>query len=308
MSSLGLDHLVGTPALKPYMHGYFISLKLYDAARVIANPYVYEEHRAKMVQEKLDKLAEGRIRTRKDQVKVKVNKSLAEKIAREEERTKRREERKRKKAVADGDDAASAMDVDIDVDEAPSVKQKPSLLSDARFSALFEDPEFEVDEESREFALLNPSAAAQKKGRVPEGEGRGWGRGKTAVEDEEEESDKASSDGLNDSEPSSSSEDEQEHGAESEDSSEAGGLSMLLSTHIRISSCMYKPLYQISSCLGNHHPPHTAAQRTRTCASSLCNINRRRVPAALAVRQRARTLPLVTVDPPQPDSASDKMT
>jgi ribosome biogenesis protein ENP2 len=290
------------------MHGYFISLKLYDAARVIANPYVYEEHRAKMVQQKLDKLAEGRIRTRKDQVKVKVNKSLAEKIAREEERTKRREERKRKKDVEDGDDAASAMDIDadVDVDEAPAVKQKPSLLSDARFAALFEDPEFEVDEESREFALLNPSAAAQKKGRVPEGEGRGWGRGKTAVEDEEEESDKASSDGLNESEESSGSEDEQEHGAESEDSSEAGGLSNLLSTHIRI-SCMYKPPSQISSCPGNHPPPH-AAQRTRTCVSSLCNINRRRVPAALAVRQRARTLPSATVDPPQRDSASDKVT
>ena len=239
VSSLGLDHLVGTPALKPYMHGYFISLKLYDAARVIANPYVYEEHRAKMVQQKLDKLVEGRIRTRKDQVKVKVNKSLAEKIAREEERAKRREERKRKKDVEDGDDTANAMDIDVDVDEAPAVKQKPSLLSDARFAALFEDPEFEVDEESREFALLNPSAAAQKKGRVPEGEGRGWGRGKTAVEDEEEESDKASSDGLNESEESSGSEDEQEHGAESEDSSEAGGLSILLSPHVRI-SCMYK--------------------------------------------------------------------
>lgn len=204
------------------MHGYFLSLKLYDAARVIANPYVYEEQRAKMVQKKLDKLAEGRIRTRKDQVKVKVNKALAEKIARDEERATKREERKRKKAMEDPGDAA----MDIDVDEAPAVEQKPSLLSDARFAALFEDPEFEVDEGSREYALLNPSAVPQKNGRVPEVEGRGWGHGKTAVEDEEEESDKVSSDGLNDSEESSSSDDDQEHGAESEDSSEAGGMSM----------------------------------------------------------------------------------
>ena len=224
VSSLGLDHLVGTPALKPYMHGYFLSLKLYDAARVIANPYVYEEHRAKMVQKKLDKLAEGRIRTRKDQAKVKVNKALAEKIALEDERAKKREERKRKKATEDGGDAA----MDVDVDEAPAGRQKPNLLSDARFAALFEDPEFEVDEESREYALLNPSTVAQKKGRVPEAEGRGWGRGKTAVEDEEDESDKVSSDGLNDSQESSLSEDDQEHGTESEDSSEAGGMSMRL--------------------------------------------------------------------------------
>ncbi len=133
------------------MHGYFISLKLYDAARVIANPYVYEEHRAKMVQEKLDKLAEGRIRTRKDQVKVKVNKALAEKITQEERREKKREERKRKKAMEDGDTA-----MDVDVDEAPTAKQKTTLLSDPRFTALFEDPDFEVDEYTREYALLNP--------------------------------------------------------------------------------------------------------------------------------------------------------
>jgi len=230
-SSLGLDHLVGTPALKPYMHGYFLSLKLYDAARVIANPYVYEEHRAKIVQEKLDKLAEGRIRTRKDQVKVKVNKALAEKIVKEEERAKKREERKRKKNTEDGD---AAMDVDLDLDGASAVKQKKSLLSDARFTALFEDPEFEVDEESREYALLNPSAVDQKKGRMPEVEGNGWGRGKTAVEDEEEESDRVSSDGLSDSDSggseSSSNQNEQERDSESEDSSEAGGTFLHLSS------------------------------------------------------------------------------
>jgi ribosome biogenesis protein ENP2 len=209
--SLGLDHLVGTPALKPYMHGYFLSLKLYDAARVIANPYVYEEHREKMVQEKLDKLAEGRIRTRKDQVKVKVNKALAEKIARDEEREKKQEERKRKKTAEDG---TAAMDVD---DEEPASKLKTSLLSDSRFAALFEDPDFQVDEESREYALLNPSAAAQKRDRAPEVASNGWGRGKTAVEEEDEESERISSDDQSDS-SSPSGEDESE-----EDSSEAGG-------------------------------------------------------------------------------------
>jgi ribosome biogenesis protein ENP2 len=229
VSSLGLDHLVGTPALKPYMHGYFLSLKLHDAARVIANPFVYEEHRAKMVQEKVDKLAEGRIRTRKDQVKVKVNKALAEKIAKEEERTRRQGERKRKRATEDGSAA-----MDVDGEEPPAVEQKANLLSDARFAALFEDPEFEVDEESREYALVNPSAVSRKKGRVAEVEGKGWGRGKTAVEDEEEESDKISSDGLNDSEDGSSSEDDQpEPEAESEDSSEAGGMPIPFSLNPR---------------------------------------------------------------------------
>ena len=82
--SLGLDHLIGTPALKPYMHGYFISMELYDTARLIANPYVYEEHRERAIREKMDKLAETRIRTRKD-AGVKVNKALAEKIRKDKD-------------------------------------------------------------------------------------------------------------------------------------------------------------------------------------------------------------------------------
>lgn len=216
LATLGLDRLVGTPALKPYMHGYFLSLQLYDAARVIANPYVYEEHRAKVVQEKLDKLAEGRIRTRKDQIKVKVNKALAEKIVREEGQEKKREERKRKKPT---EDDSAAIDVD---DDEPASKHKTSLLSDSRFAALFEDPDFQVDEASREYALLNPSAAAQKRDRGPEVVGNGWGRGKTAVEEEDEASDRVSSDdqGESASEGSSPSGDD---GSE-EDSSEAGDL------------------------------------------------------------------------------------
>ena len=262
-SSLGLDHLIGTPALKPYMHGYFLSLQLYDAARVIANPYVYEEHRAKVVQEKLDKLAEGRIRTRKDQVKVKVNKALAEKITQEEGRAKKREERKRKKATEDGDAA-----MDVDVDEDPAAKQNTNLLSDARFAALFEDPDFEVDEESREYALLNPSAIARKKGGVPELEGKGWGRGKTAVEEEEEESDKVSSDIMSDSDSESSgSDDVNERGSESEDSSEAGGTVILLLHLFYLESLMNEipPSHQ-TSCPRNLHRLHVTAQGPPTCA------------------------------------------
>jgi ribosome biogenesis protein ENP2 len=254
------------------MHGYFLSLKLYDAARVIANPYVYEEHRAKMVQEKLDKLAEGRIRTRKDQVKVKVkvNKALAKKITQDEERAKKREERKRKKPTEDVDAA-----MDAEVDEVPAVKQKTNLLSDPRFAALFEDPDFEVDDETREYALLNPSTAARKKGGMPEVEGKGWGHGKTAVEDEDEESDKISSDGMSDS--GSESEGVNEHGAESEDSSEAGGTLILFLSSSFIS--MNGDPLQTLSCPGSRHRLHVV-QRSPTFASSLFKLSHpQRLPA-----------------------------
>ena len=145
---LGLDHLVGTPALKPYMHGYFLSLKLYDAARVIANPYIHEEHREKAIKAKIDKLSESRIRTRKDVPKV--NKALAEKIRRDQERElKKAERRKRHK----GKDVAIG-----EIGEDDAVQEKPSLLSDDRFKAVFEDPAFEIDTSSREYSLLNPSS------------------------------------------------------------------------------------------------------------------------------------------------------
>ncbi|KAF8067840.1 NUC153 and WD40 repeat-containing nucleolar rRNA processing-related protein [Lyophyllum atratum] len=208
LKTLGLDHLVGTPTLKPYMHGYFISLKLYDAARLIANPFVYAEHREKMVQDKMDKMAETRIRAKKD-VGVKVNKALAEKILREEEKAKKREERK-KQRKAEREEGDMEVDEVEAAEEEEEEKERPSILSDPRFAKVFESSEFAIDENSREFALLNPSAASQK---------RSGARPRTAVEDEEDESDKASSDGLDDGE----SESEEEDGSGS-DSSDAGEL------------------------------------------------------------------------------------
>jgi len=210
-----LDHLVGTAALKPYMHGYFMSLKLYDAARIIANPFAYAEHREKMVRDKMEKMAETRIRAKKE-VGVKVNKALAEKILRAAEKAKKRDERKKKKVERSEADMDEDEDEDED-EEAPEQEgEKPSILNDPRFAKVFENPEFTIDENSREYALLNPSAATQK---------RSGERGKTAVEDEDEESDKFSSDGLGDSDSENGSSDH-----DGSDSSDAGGRSFLNSS------------------------------------------------------------------------------
>ncbi|EIN08853.1 hypothetical protein PUNSTDRAFT_113481 [Punctularia strigosozonata HHB-11173 SS5] len=214
LTSLGLDHLIGTPALKPYMHGYFLSLKLYDTARVIANPFAYEEHREKQIKEKMDKLADTRIRTRKD-VSVKVNKALAERVKREEERERKRREKKlerlkAKAAAAEGADEPMV----IDQDEPAPESGKQTLLNDPRFTALFEDPEFQVDETTREFALMNPSMAAHRQTEASSGSAASR-RMKTAVEEEEEESDRSSSDGLGESD---------DEDARSDDSSDAGDL------------------------------------------------------------------------------------
>ena len=105
------------------MHGYFLSLKLYTTARLIANPQSYAEYRDRVISERLAAKAESRIRARKDQPKV--NKALAERIRRTEKR-----------------DAAEG-----------------GVMEDPRFKEVFENPDFEVDEASREFALLNPATA-----------------------------------------------------------------------------------------------------------------------------------------------------
>lgn len=123
LKSLSMDHLVGTAMLRPYMHGYFVDSKLYEQARLVANPFVYEDERQKRVQQKVEKERASRIRGTK---KVKVNQKLADKILSRQERRDK-------------------------------VDTNAGVLGDERFGKLFEDDEFAVDETSREFKLLNPS-------------------------------------------------------------------------------------------------------------------------------------------------------
>ena len=66
LESLNLSHLVGTTSLlRPYMHGYFVAQRLYEEAKMIADPFVWEEQRNKRVKEKIDAERESRIRGNK---------------------------------------------------------------------------------------------------------------------------------------------------------------------------------------------------------------------------------------------------
>ncbi|KAH9907318.1 WD40 repeat-like protein [Xylariomycetidae sp. FL2044] len=124
LKSLSLAHLVGkTNLLRPYMHGYFVASKLYEQARLIANPYAVEEERTKRIKEKMEKERASRIRGNK---KVKVNQKLVDKLLKRQERR-------------------------------AEVDTKAGVLGDERFSKLFEDEEFKIDETSKVFQSLNPS-------------------------------------------------------------------------------------------------------------------------------------------------------
>lgn len=170
LRTLNLDHLIGkTTLLRPYMHGYFVAQRLYEEARLITNPYVWEEERAKKIKEKIDKERDSRIRGKK-KVTTKVNKRLAEKILEREEKFERR--RARKVLDRGGDEE----DVNVPADASTAAPEEKGLLGDSRFTKLFEDEDFAVDETSREFGMLNSSTVPNAPER-PE-------RGLTAAEEE----------------------------------------------------------------------------------------------------------------------------
>ncbi|KNZ53869.1 uncharacterized protein VP01_3114g3 [Puccinia sorghi] len=159
LASLSLDHLVGTPALRPYMHGYFIDLRLYSKAKAIANPFAYVEHRDKLIKERIQKEQESRIRasklkTQSNEIKstvvqnVKINKDLAEKIIEQ-------------------DQTAGPVKAQAKKSKAKNIPSG-SLLTDERFGDLFTNEDFEIDKFSREYAALNPSSAATARKQVTE--------------------------------------------------------------------------------------------------------------------------------------------
>jgi len=176
LQSLNLSHLVGTTSLlRPYMHGYFVAQRLYEEAKLIADPFVWEEERNKKIKDKIDTERESRIRGNK-KVTAKVNKRLAERMM---ERAEREERYQAKKAFAKGGDGArfGANNIDVMHDQKPA---PGGLLSDPRFARLFQDEDFAIDERSREFQMINPSTKSAALEAIDGNEPR-----LTAVEQEE---------------------------------------------------------------------------------------------------------------------------
>ncbi|OMH86373.1 Ribosome biogenesis protein enp2-like protein [Zancudomyces culisetae] len=147
LEALGVDHLIGSSnILKPYMHGFFMDLKLYEQAKAIANPFAYEEYKAQKVREKIEKQRSDRIRA--DPSLPKVNKNLALRLIEQSARG------------ADSDDKNAPTRPSRSEKTAKARAERASgLLKDSRFTGLFDNPEFEVDEESNEYRLLKPTVS-----------------------------------------------------------------------------------------------------------------------------------------------------
>jgi len=201
LESFGLDSLVGTQkgmgVLRPYMHGYFISQKLWEEVRVARDPFEWERERQAMIRERIEKERESRIRSSKKDLaipKVKVNKALAERVVRQEEKLAKRRERGRKDAEEEGR-VVPVEEVSVEDEDGEAVVGKfSSLLKDKRFGSLFEDPDFAIDENTIEYQQLHPAQAAKNAATSSSTNLAERKRGRTAAESEEDTSSNENSD------------------------------------------------------------------------------------------------------------------
>ena len=137
VDKLGIVHLVGTPLLRGYMHGFFMDQNLYNRVAAIANPFEYEEYQKKKLKERLESKQSSRIAPRNNQ---------------------------RHKSVS-----AAAVNPDfaerLEAKAAIGGKDAKQILQDNRFGPLFTNPDFEIDQEHEDFKLRNPSGVAAAKRR-----------------------------------------------------------------------------------------------------------------------------------------------
>lgn len=173
LEDLGMEHLIGTNLLRAYMHGFFMDVKLYRKIKEIAEPFAYEEYRKEKIRKRVEEASADRLRLPKKKLPA-VNTELAKKLI-------------AKAKVSDAAGAAAAA---------------PALMQDARFSAMFSNPDFEIDTESLQYKLLHPADPRTRRSDLlaeatalaqedSEPEGRGSDDEDSDEEEEEEEEDAA---------------------------------------------------------------------------------------------------------------------
>ncbi|XP_042060684.1 nucleolar protein 10-like [Salvia splendens] len=152
LAKLNLTNLIGTNLLRAYMHGYFVDYRLYKKAQSLAEPFAYESYIEKRKQEKSQSERENRITIKRKLPKV--NRTLAARLLDAE------------KEQNDDKDADVA-----ETQEKTGAKKGPKrkrgltteVLKDERFTSMFEDEDFEVDEFSKEYLALHPMPATTNK-------------------------------------------------------------------------------------------------------------------------------------------------
>ncbi|KAK7068919.1 Nucleolar protein 10 [Halocaridina rubra] len=126
LKQLGLEDLIGSNVLRAVMHGYYMDARLYSKAKLIANPFNYDEFMKRKLRQKI---LEQNQRGIKKKNLPSVNTELYERLLEDKnEGIKKRR-----------------------------VENAQSLLEDDRFGDLFANADFQIDKESETFRLVNPT-------------------------------------------------------------------------------------------------------------------------------------------------------
>ena len=131
LEQINASHLIGTKMLKPYMHGFFMDAKQYRKLKSITDPFAFEKYREEKINKKLEELRENRIVFQRKLPKV--NSKFMEEVLKEDQKRSR-------KAKADYEKAEFAK----------------NLLHDDRFSKLFKDKDFQINQHSEEYKRNKP--------------------------------------------------------------------------------------------------------------------------------------------------------
>eukprot|EP01134_Creolimax_fragrantissima_P003100 CFRG3100T1 len=167
LEELGLVDLIGSRLLQPYMHGFYIDMRLYQKAKAVADPFSYKDYRKETIKKKINEKRANRIGVVKKLPKI--NTDYAKYLMQE--------------------DAKSTV--------GEKSKVETNALKDDRFSSLWSNPKFTVDAESEEFKARHPKLAKkqynaesfkliERDSEDDEREGRGSDESSSESEDEEE--------------------------------------------------------------------------------------------------------------------------
>ena len=121
---LGLEHLIGSPLLRAYTHGFFMDVHLYKKAEALEKPTT--------------SLVESNIRKKV------------------EEARKKRVELKQKLPTVNKDLYLKLKDLEGRDNRKKKHQQGASLLQDERFQEMFKDDRFTIDTTEEAYRLLNP--------------------------------------------------------------------------------------------------------------------------------------------------------
>lgn len=146
LEEIGLSYLIGTNLLRAYMHGYFMDIRLYRKAKQITEPFNYEEYKKSKLKEILDKERINRVKIQK---LPKVNAELAKRIIDDQKLNK-----KKSKVCVIIYEVFLVYKRYFDV--CLIFKINANVLEDNRFTAMFNDPVYQIDKDSEEYRLLNP--------------------------------------------------------------------------------------------------------------------------------------------------------